>query len=91
MTDNDLVLGIIKSRHEHGPDRKPLHAQATPQAHEQWHDVATANGTSFSALMEVMAPQLADLLEANPKLVENARVLDGIRRRGRGAKAGSSA
>ncbi|MCP5030093.1 MAG: hypothetical protein GY929_27810 [Actinomycetia bacterium] len=63
-------------------DRKALHAYVTSEAHDLWHDTCAEEGVSVSALLEILAHRLQDLM-ADDGLVKSARRLDAERRRRR--------
>ncbi len=64
-----------------GNGRKALHAYVSDDAHEQWHGTCAAHGISASALLEALAPELADMLATDDVLVKAARKVDADRRR----------
>ncbi len=76
--------------------RRALHAYLSEDAHEQWHAVAIEWGVSVSALLEALAPILADHHEGSEEsepaaeqaeppdarsIVHTARQIDAQRRR----------
>lgn len=64
--------------------RKALHAYVSDKAHGQWHGTCADHGISVSALLEALAPELADMLDADDVLVKAARKVDATRRRSNG-------
>lgn len=64
-----------------GQDRKALHAYCTDKAHTQWHETCAAQRVSVSALLEALAPELADILDAMPDIVAEAGRIEANRRR----------
>lgn len=70
------------------PSRRAIHAFVSPEAHEQWHDFAAAEGVSVSALIEALAPELSSpgkdsVAERFGAVVVTARKIDATRRRRR--------
>jgi hypothetical protein len=66
------------------PRRKALHAYLSDEAHRTWHEVASDNGVSVSALLEAMAAGLSeakDTAGAAVDIVARARRVDAERRR----------
>ncbi len=69
--------------------RRALHAYLSDNAHEQWHAVAIEWGVSVSALLEALAPILADHHDGSEpaeapdarSIVHTARQIDAQRRR----------
>ena len=70
----------------HPNDRKALHAYVSDDAHDHWHDTCAAHGISVSALLEALAPELSDMLDADDVLVKSARSVDVARRRRKDAR-----
>ena len=64
-------------------DRRALHAFVSDQAHDRWHDFAAEQGVSVSAVLEALAPVLADLDGQGDVVVKAARRIDAERRRRR--------
>lgn len=60
-------------------ERKALHAYVSDKAHAAWHEYASVEGISVSALLEEIAPNLNALLPTT--IVKNARRTDAERRR----------
>ena len=44
--------------------RKAIHAYLTPEAHDRWHDFAAEEGVSVSGLLEAIARDWKDQLDA---------------------------
>ncbi len=63
------------------PGRKALHAYVSDKAHEQWHETCANQRVSVSAMLEALAPSLADIIEAIPDLVDEAGRIETTRRR----------
>jgi hypothetical protein len=65
------------------PRRRALHAYLSDEAHNTWHEVASENGVSVSALLEAMAVGLSEEQTSGPlvTVVSRARRVDAERRR----------
>ena len=68
--------------------RKAIHAYLTPEAHDRWHDFAAEEGVSVSGLLEAIARDWKDQLDAGAEVPANldalakaARKIDASRRR----------
>jgi predicted component of type VI protein secretion system len=47
---------------------KHLHAYLSDKAHAHWHEQATIHGTTVSALLEVLAADLEEILNDRPAI-----------------------
>lgn len=68
--------------------RKAIHAYLSPEAHDQWHDIAAENGVSVSGLLEAIGLDWkdqvtdgGDLPAEIEDLAKRARRIDASRRR----------
>ena len=73
------------------PRRKALHAHVTPEAHDQWHGFAAAQGVTTTGLLEAFGEQLVSkeahaeqLAVVLLRVVARARVIDTRNRTRRG-------
>ena len=62
-------------------DRKAIHAYCTDKAHDLWHDTCAEHRVSVSAMLEALAPALADIIDALPDIVTEAGRIETTRRR----------
>lgn len=62
-------------------NKRAVHAYLTPDAHEAWHSTCSRKRVSVSAMLEALAPHLADVLDALPDLVDEAGEIETQRRR----------
>jgi hypothetical protein len=60
--------------------RKGIHVYLTPNHHELWHTAAAENGVTVSALLELLALDIAMLVK-DQDLIQAARKIDATRRR----------
>jgi hypothetical protein len=68
--------------------RKAIHAYLTPDAHDRWHDFAAEEGVSVSGLLEAIAQDWKEQLDAGAEtpaglddMARVARKIDAARRR----------
>ncbi len=68
--------------------RKAIHAYLSPEAHDRWHDFAAEEGVSVSGLLEAIAIDWKEQLDAGTETPANveqlakvARKIDASRRR----------
>lgn len=68
--------------------RKAIHAYLTPEAHDRWHDFAAEEGVSVSGLLEAIARDWKEQIDAGAEapanieaLAKAARKIDASRRR----------
>ncbi len=61
--------------------RPALHCYLSDGAHTVWHATGREYGVSVSALLEALAPELADMLNDDDPIVKTARTIDADRRR----------
>lgn len=62
-------------------DRKAIHAYCSEDAHDAWHDTCRPLRVSVSAMLEAIAPHLADILDSCPDIVAEAGEIEYQRRR----------
>lgn len=62
-------------------DRKAIHAYCSEKAHELWHETCANQRVSVSAMLEALAPALADIIDALPDIVTEAGRIETARRR----------
>lgn len=62
-------------------EKRPLHCYLTIDAHTRWHTTSGRQRISASAMVEALAPHLADLLAEHPEIVDEAGQIEYLRRR----------
>ncbi len=62
-------------------ERRAIHAYTSVKAHELWHETCANQRVSVSAMLEALAPALADIIDALPDIVTEAGRIETARRR----------